>query len=141
MDNKSDISFQLVDDMVRLLAEKLQIILKDSRLPGKVSHAAQKTSQGVFGYVSFSPHQNPEEENVDATILVNLLGVNPKISADICWSDGEIIEDFGEYEISRSSLDSLSQEIQFVFTQFEEKVFEKMVILITSNLQTKYRNN
>lgn len=141
MDNKSDISFQLVDDMVRLLAEKLQIILKDSRLPGKVSSAAQKTSQGVLGYVSFSPHQNPEEENVDATILVNLLGVNPKISADICWSDGEIIEDIGEYEISCSSLDSLSQEIQFVFTRFEEKVFEKMAILITSNLQPKYRNN
>lgn len=141
MDNKSDISFQLLDNYVRSLAEKLQIVLKDSCLPGKVSSAAQKTSLGVLGYVSFSPHQNLEEENVDATILVNLEEENPKILADICWSDGEIIDDFGEYVISRSSLDGLSEEIQFAFSRFEEKVFEKMVVLITSNLQPKYRNN
>ena len=141
MKNKSDFSFHLVDDYVRSLAEKLQIALKDSLLPGKVSSRVQITSQGILGYVSFSPHQNPEEENVDATILVNLTEEPPKISADISWSDGEIVDDFGEYEINRTSSDDLSQEIQFAFSRFGEKAFEKMVELITSNLQPKYRND
>ena len=121
MDNGSEIPFRLVNDYVRWLAEKLQLVLKDSGLPGKVSNAAQKTSLGILGYVSFSPHQNPEEENVDATILLRLLEENPKVSADICWSDGEIIDDFGEYEINLTSVDGLSQEIQFTFSRFGER--------------------
>jgi hypothetical protein len=141
MDNKADISFQLVDAYIRLLAEKLQIVLKNSRLPGKISSAVQKTSQGVLGYVSFSPHQNPEEENVDATILVSLEEENPNMSVDICWSDGEMIDDFGEYEIVSSSLDGFTQEIESASSRFGEIVFEKMLELITSNFQPKFRND
>ena len=141
MDSESESLFLLVDGYVRWLADKLQIVLKDSRSPGKVDHAALKTSLGILGYVSFSPHQNPEEENVDATILVKLIEELPKVSADICWSDGEIIDDLGEYEINCTSLDSLSQDVQLAFSGFGAKAFEKMAQLIKSNLQPKYRNN
>ena len=112
MINKSNALVQLIDAYVSSLSERLQLVLNGSHSPGKIVSATQESSRGVFGYVSFNPHSNPEEEAIDAALFVKQSGGIAKISADICWSDGDLIVDFGEYEIGNSSFDELSQNIQ-----------------------------
>ena len=139
MNNKSDVLAQWFDTRLASLSNRLQPVLKDSRSTGKIGSAIQKAPQGIYGFVSFSPHGKPEEENIDATLFINLGEKIAKMSADICWSDGDMIGDFGDYKIGYSSLVELSEKIEKIYSQIEGEIFQKMAELIKSDLPPKYR--
>jgi hypothetical protein len=138
---KSNALVQLIDPYVTSLSERLQLVLNSSHSPGKIVSATQASSQGVFGYVSFNPHSNPEEEFIDAALFVKQSRGTAKVLADICWSDGDLIVDFGEYEIGNSSFDELSQNIKTVCARIDVEMYQKMSELIKSDLPPKYRSN
>jgi hypothetical protein len=141
MDNKSDILVQLIDSYVVSLTKRLKTVLKDSCSTGKIGIETWRNPQIIFGCVSFNPQRNPEEENIDATFIVNLGEDKVKVTADICWSDGDMISDFGEYEIVPSSFQELSEKIKKIYSQIDEKMFQKMAELIRSDLPSKYRRD
>jgi hypothetical protein len=136
--DKLEILVQLVDTCIVSLLKRLQPIVNDSSSHGKLTGATHKNPQGIIlGYVSFSPHRNPEEETIDATLLIDL--AKEVMSADICWSNGEIISDLGEYQIGHSSLNEVSQSTQMVYYHIEEEMFHKMAELIKSDMPSKDR--
>lgn len=139
MNNKPVAIVQSIDSFVASLSDRLQPVLKDTCSIGQIRSATQKSTQGISGYVLFSPHRNPEEEEIDATLFIQLGENIAKISADICWSDGEMISDFGEFRVEYSSLDDLSRKIESIYPQIEENMFSKMVELVKSALPPKYR--
>jgi hypothetical protein len=141
MTNKSDAIVQLMDAYIASLSERLQVVLNGSHSPGKILSATQESPQGVFGFVSFHPHSNPEEEAIDAALLFKQSGGTAKIAADICWSDGDLITDFGEYEIIYASAEELSQNFKIVCARIDEELYQRMSELIKSDLRPKYRSS
>ena len=139
MNNRSDVLVQSLNSCIATLSNRLQPVLKDSHSTGKIDSGKQKSSQGPYGFVSFSPHRNPEEENIDVTFFINLEKEIAKFSADICWSDGDILCDFGNYQIEYSSINELAEKIEEIYSQIEEKLFQKMAELINSDIPPKYR--
>ncbi len=131
--NNSEVLNKLVNFFVTSLMEKLQPVLKDSCSIGKLDTGTWENPQIIWGYVEFSPHKNPVEENIDATLSFDIRESFVKMSADICWSDGEVISDFGDYQIEYSSLIDLSEKIQIVYSQIESKMVQKMVEFIRAS--------
>jgi hypothetical protein len=134
INKKSEVLLKLIDCFVASLLDRLQLVLKDSCSTGRISKASWKNPHNICGYVSFSPDRNPENKNIDATLILNTVENFVQMSADICWSDGEMIYDFGEFEIGYSSPEDLSEKIQKIYSQIDDKMFQKMAELITSNL-------
>jgi hypothetical protein len=134
INKKSEVLLKLIDCFVASLLDRLQLVLKDSYSTGRISKASWKNPHNICGYVSFSPDRNPENKNIDATLILNTAENFVQMSADICWSDGEMIYDFGEFEIGYSSPEDLSEKIQKIYSQIDDKMFQKMAELITSNL-------
>jgi hypothetical protein len=133
--DETDVLVKSIDHFAASLLDRLQSVLKESRSAGKLNNGSWKNPQNIFcGYVSFFPHRNPEEKTIDATLVLHASKNLVIMSADIYWSDGEMIVDFGDFEIGYSSLEDLSQKIQKIYSQIEYKMFQKMTEIITSNL-------
>jgi hypothetical protein len=132
---EADVLVKLIDHFAASLLDRLQPVLKESHSAGNLNSGSWKNPQNIFcGYVSFFPHRNPEEKTIDATLVLHARKNLVKMSADICWSDGEMLYDFGEFEIGYSSLEDLSEKIKKIYSQIDDKLFQKMAELITSIL-------
>ena len=86
----------------------------------------------IFVYLSYFPNNDPSEESIDVTIEVKLGNGNGRFNADICWSNGEIIEELVDREFGYISLKNLQDQVK--------KMTEEIAVNVISyfqNLSTK----
>jgi hypothetical protein len=66
----------------------------------------------VMAYLSYFTNDDPNEDNIDITIQVDLGSESGQFTADICWSSGEIINELAHNEFSYNSLQELLDHIR-----------------------------
>jgi hypothetical protein len=141
MNNKIGILNELVDTQIRLLAEKLESVLRETNSKGSIRGGTwlEDAKNTIFGCVSYAPHNDPEEESIEAGITVTLEGKNTKFIADIYWSDGTPIAEITERILIYDDPNELERKVDELSKIAAAEMLRQMKVLVATSGLSRFR--
>jgi hypothetical protein len=132
---------RLIDIYIQLLNARLEPNFRGTGSSGRLRSGTWLSTgkDSIFGCVSYTPHNDPEEESIEAAITVVVEDKSAKFTADICWSDGGIIAEIVEHAIMYNTLDELTFEVDKLCKTASEEMLRQMRVLMSTDRPPKIR--
>jgi len=133
---------QLTTQHIENLVQELNTLIEKRNSPGKLRSAVliEKTNL-VLALISFNPHNDPEEESIEISIEMEInSSTGVSVFSDICWSDGEIIEEIIKSQLDLNSRDELIGKLNNLLESKLSVIIAKMTELIITNPMPRYRS-
>jgi hypothetical protein len=124
------------------LINELSKTIIENKLPGNLrSGAWVERETTVFGYISYSPHQNPNEEFLEFSIIAKVFENYVSITMDIGWSDGEIIKEVSQDQIPYQSNEELISIIESLGEAKFAQILSEIISIVKVDRPPKFRSN
>lgn len=135
-------NFNLVYKIISRYVNKLSQNLKKTRgnyFIGSIRTGTWMENQNmIIGFISISPHQDPEEETIDVGFRAEINELI-NIEIDICRSDGELLKLVTQNSFPLSPLKNLVLDINYLFKKVTPVISDELDKIIEQNLPPRYR--
>ncbi len=92
------------------------------------------TTNTIMAYLSYYPNGDLNEDSLDVTIELALTNGNGLFSANICWSNGEIVADVMNINFNISSSEQLFQQVDKFGQLATDKLVDHFKLLLRGSL-------
>lgn len=124
------------------LTNELSATIEGNGLPGNLRDGVWiEREETIFGYISYSPHRDPNEESLEITLTTKLLKGAITIAVDIGWSDGEIIEEVNQTQVSYHSSSELISKLESLSDPIYTRLLSDIVKYIQVDSPPRYRSD
>lgn len=127
---------------VAWFSSELATFIVETNLKGKLrSHCWSNELGVIVGYVSYSPHNDPQEESIELCLTPSFNSERQKIDLfiDIYWSDGSAIQDLIDHK--DIELENAVLQIDLTIEQSKFKLLTEMKKEISIDRPSRYRKD
>ena len=124
------------------LTNELSATIEGNGLPGNLRDGVWiEREETIFGYISYTPHRDPNEESLEITLTIKFLKGAITIAIDIGWSDGEIIEEVSQNQVSYHSNSELTPKLESLSETIYARLLSDMMKYIQVDRPPRYRSD
>jgi hypothetical protein len=142
MNTEIEVLQQWIIKSIENLAQDLTIKIRDNKTAGKIRYGiGPERESTITGYISYSPNTDPNEESVETAVTIKLGKSSLSVTADICWSDGEIIQVMDSHDLLYDSSSDLLLKLKTVWEKISPDIYSKMESFIRMEQLARYRKD
>jgi hypothetical protein len=115
---------EMLKESTGRISKGLQAIFDLNNLSCSITSGIVEKTESLLGYISCFPNNDKTKESIDGTLQIRFDIDSLIISVDVCFSNGEYIEDMGESSFALTSV--TAEMIRNELKTFEERMIQTM---------------